>query len=294
MEKKQMRMLIGVVLVIAVLILAAVAVMGTGGGDEEENEPIRFGYVLWEGEIASTNVMTLVLEEAGFEVEMINTDAGIMYQSLASGDLDISVSAWLPATQANYWDVYGADIDDVGVNLEGCRIGLVVPTYMTDVNSIYDLANNSGELQSRIVGIDPGAGMMTNTQDAIDQYGLEGFDLLASSSAGMLSELTAAYDDEEFIVVTLWSPHWAFAEWDLKYLDDPLGVFGDEEFVHSLARTGFQADNPEAYAILERFSWTQEDIQSVMSDIANGMDEVEAAQKWIDANRDKVDAWLGL
>jgi len=135
--------------------------------------------------------------------------------------------------------------------------------------------------------------MMTNTEDAIEQYDL-GFDLLASSSAGMLAELTAAYEGEEYIVVTLWSPHWAFAEWDLKYLSDPLGIFGEEEFVHSLARQGFQGDNPEAYAILERFNWTQADIQSVMADIAGGMDEVEAAQKWIDANRDKVDQWLGL
>jgi len=31
-----------------------------------------------------------------------------------------------------------------------------------------------------------------------------------------------------------------------------------------------------------------------MADIAGGMDEVDAAQKWIDANRDKVDEWLGL
>ena len=294
MDKKSKNVVIGAIAVVAIIIVAAVAVMWMGGDGDEESEPIQFGYVLWEGEIAATNVMTLVLEEAGFEVDMVNVDAGIMYESLASGDLDISVSAWLPATQANYWDVYGEDIDDVGINLEGCAIGLVVPTYLNDVNSIYDLANHSSEFQNRIVGIDPGAGMMTNTADAINEYELEGYELLASSSAGMLAELTAAYENEEYIVVTLWSPHWAFAEWDLKYLTDPLGVFGEEEFVHSLAREGFQQDNPEAYDILERFNWTQADIQSVMADIAGGMDEQEAAQKWIDANRDKVDQWLGL
>ncbi len=293
MDKKQKKMMIGAIAVVAIIVVAAVAVLWMGGDGEDESEPIQFGYVLWEGEIAATNVMTLVLEEAGFEVDMVNVDAGIMYESLASGDLDISVSAWLPATQANYWEVYGDNIDDVGVNLEGCAIGLVVPQYLEDVNSIYDLANYSSEFQDRIVGIDPGAGMMTNTADAITEYGLDGYELLASSSAGMLAELTAAYADEEHIVVTLWSPHWAFAEWDLKYLADPLGVFGEEEFVHSLAREGFQQDNPEAYGILERFNWTQDDIQSIMADIASGTDEEEAAQKWIDANRDQVDAWLG-
>ncbi|HUT27683.1 MAG TPA: glycine betaine ABC transporter substrate-binding protein [Methanomassiliicoccales archaeon] len=291
MEAKQKKMLIGVIAIVAILIIAAVAVLAMTPADEEK-QSIKFGYVLWDGEIASTNVMTLVLEEAGYDVEMINTDAGIMYQSLASGELDISVSAWLPATQANYWDAYGDDIVDVGVNLDGCRIGLLVPTYLTDVNSLYDLANFTTEFDSRIVGIDPGAGMMTNTQDAIDEYELEGYDLLASSSAGMLAELSAAYEDSEYIVVTLWSPHWAFAEWDLKYLTDPLGVFGGEEFVHSLAREGFQTDNPEAYAILERFSWTQDDIQSIMADIQSGTDEVVAAQTWIDANSATVDYWI--
>jgi glycine betaine/proline transport system substrate-binding protein len=293
MDSKQKKTLIGVALVAAVVIVAAIAVLGNNGNDDE-NDKIRFGYVLWEGEIASTNVLTLVLEEAGFEVEMINSDAGIMYESLASGDIDISVSAWLPVTQGNYWDIYGDDIVDVGANLEGCVIGLVVPTYLTEVNSIYDLANYSSEFQDRIVGIDPGAGMMTNTEDAIDLYDLD-FDLLASSSAGMLAELTAAYEDGEHIVVTLWSPHYAFAKWDLKYLEDPQGVFGEEEFVHSLAREGFQEDNPEAYAILERFNWTQDDIQTVMGYIFNdGMTEKAAAQKWIDDNRDTVDQWLGL
>ncbi|KAF5055749.1 Substrate binding domain of ABC-type glycine betaine transport system [anaerobic digester metagenome] len=293
MDSKQKKTLIGVALVAAVVIVAAIAALGNNGNDDE-NDKIRFGYVLWEGEIASTNVLTLVLEEAGFEVEMINSDAGIMYESLASGDIDISVSAWLPVTQGNYWDIYGDDIVDVGANLEGCVIGLVVPTYLTEVNSIYDLANYSSEFQDRIVGIDPGAGMMTNTEDAIDLYDLD-FDLLASSSAGMLAELTAAYEDGEHIVVTLWSPHYAFAKWDLKYLEDPQGVFGEEEFVHSLAREGFQEDNPEAYAILERFNWTQDDIQTVMGYIFNdGMTEKAAAQKWIDDNRDTVDQWLGL
>ncbi len=293
MDSKQKKTLIGVALVAAVVIVAAIAALGNNGNDDE-NDKIRFGYVLWEGEIASTNVLTLVLEEAGFEVEMINSDAGIMYESLASGDIDISVSAWLPVTQGNYWDVYGDDIVDVGANLEGCVIGLVVPTYLTEVNSIYDLANYSSEFQDRIVGIDPGAGMMTNTEDAIDLYDLD-FDLLASSSAGMLAELTAAYEDGEHIVVTLWSPHYAFAKWDLKYLEDPQGVFGEEEFVHSLTREGFQEDNPEAYAILERFNWTQDDIQTVMGYIFNdGMTEKAAAQKWIDDNRDTVDQWLGL
>jgi glycine betaine/proline transport system substrate-binding protein len=280
---------------IVVAMVALVSVLGAGclGDDDDESlGTIKFGYVLWEGEIASTNVMTLVLEEAGYDVEMVSMDAGILYQSLADGSVDFSTSAWLPATQANYWDVYGDDIDSVATNLEGCSIGLAVPSYIEEVDSIADLADYSNEFDSTIVGIDPGAGMMTNTETAMETYGLEDWSLVSSSSAGMLAELTSAYDDEEWIVVTLWTPHWAFMKMDLKMLEDPEGDFGGAEHVQTLARQGLQEDMPEAYEIIERFYWTQADIQGVMLDIQEGMDEVEAAQNWIDANRETVDFWL--
>ena len=45
------------------------------GGDAGEDE-LRFGYVTWDGEVASTNVLTLILEEAGYKVEMVPVDAG--------------------------------------------------------------------------------------------------------------------------------------------------------------------------------------------------------------------------
>ena len=290
-KKTQKTLAIGVVLVVA---LAAVSYAVWSSGSGEDENTIRFGYVLWEGEIASTNVLTLVLEEAGFNVEMTNVDAGILYQSLAVGDLDITTSAWLPVTQAAYWKEYGNRIDSVATNLEGCTIGLAVPTYVTDVNSISDLVGRAGMFDSTIVGIDPGAGIMGLTEDVLVEYGLAdaGWELQSSSSAGMLTALSSAYADEKPIVVTLWTPHWAFGSFDLKMLDDPESIYGDAEHVQTLARQGFQEDNPEAYAIIERFHWTQADIQSVMVDIHNGMAEEAAAQKWIDANRDIVDYWI--
>lgn len=290
--QKQQRLAILVVLVVTIA-AASFALLATSGGGEDSKKTIRFGYVAWDGEIASTHVLTKVLEEAGYKVEMVNVDAGVLYQGLADGELDITTSAWLPVTQKNYWDTYGAKIDSVSTNLEGCTVGLAVPTYMTDVNSIGDLANYSSQLDGRIVGIDPGAGMMAITEDVVVEYGLSpNIELMASSSAGMLAELTKAYADREWIVVTLWTPHYAFDKWELKMLEDPLGLYGGAEHVETLARQGFAQDNPDANAIIGRFSWTLADIQGVMLDIANGMDEEAAAQKWIDAHRDTVDYWL--
>ncbi len=287
----------------SVLIMLAMLVMVSGCTDQDTTgdnngtdeatvtKEASIGYVLWDGEIASTNVMKLVLEQAGYDVEIIAVDAGALYQGLADSQFDFTTSAWLPKTQKNYWEQYGDQIDSVAVNLEDCRIGLVVPTYV-DIDSIEELNENKEQFNGEIIGIDPGAGIMSTTETAIDEYGLD-YELVASSSAGMAASLQSSIEDEEWTVVTLWTPHWTFNKFDLKYLDDPQGVYGEADHVETLARQGLQEDKPELYGIISRFEWTHDDIQSVMADLADGVPEEEAAQKWVDANPEKVNEWIG-
>ncbi|HQD25989.1 glycine betaine ABC transporter substrate-binding protein [Methanoculleus thermophilus] len=275
-----------------VLVLCLFSAGCTGTQATEPKKEIRIGYVTWDCAIASSNVMKLVFEEAGYDVELIAVDAGPLFQALASGSVDFTTTGWLPHTHEHYWEQYGDRIDYVKENIPGAaRIGLVVPTYVT-IDSIEEMNGVADQFGGRIVGIEPGAGIMTRTEQAIDEYGLN-YELVASSSAGMAAELSSSIEREKWVVVTGWSPHWKFGRYDLKFLDDPKGVYGGAEDIVTLARQGLATDDPEAYAILTRFEWTGEDIATVMTDIADGMSEEEAAQKWIDANRDKVDAWLG-
>ena len=265
---------------------------GCTGTESSGAKKVRIGYVTWDCAIASSNVLKEVFEEAGYDVELIAVDAGPLFQALARGNVDVTTTGWLPHTHEHYWEQYGDRIDYVKANIpEAARIGLVVPAYVT-IDSIEDMNGVVGKFGGRIVGIEPGAGIMTRTEQAIDDYGLN-YELVASSSAGMAAELSSAINNEEWVVVTGWSPHWKFGRYDLKFLDDPKGVYGGAEDIVTLARQGLAADDPEAYAILERFEWTAGDIAAVMTDIAGGMSEEAAAKKWIDANRDRVDVWLG-
>ncbi|MDN7023471.1 glycine betaine ABC transporter substrate-binding protein [Methanoculleus sp. FWC-SCC1] len=276
------------------LVLSILAAGCTGQQATTENEPkgaVSIGYVTWDSEIASTNVLKQVFEKAGYDVEIVAVDAGPLYQAVAKGDVDCTVSAWLPATQANYWETYGDDIVFVRKNLEGAKIGLVVPTYVT-IDSIDELNSVKDKFNGKITGIEPGAGIMQNTEEAITEYGLN-YELVSSSSAGMAAELRSAVQDEKWIVVTGWTPHWKFARWDLKYLDDPKGVYGGEEYIATLARQGLQEDQPGVYDILTRFSWTAADMESVMLSIENGASEEDAAEEWVNAHPDQVNAWIG-
>lgn len=94
-----------------------------------------------------------------------------------------------------------------------------------------DADSVGGQLNYTITGIDAGAGIMAATEKAIEEYGLEDYTLQTSSSAAMTAALAAAYEREEAIVVTGWTPHWKFAKYDLKYLEDPKGIFGDRKSV---------------------------------------------------------------
>ena len=261
-------------------------------GSTEPAKEITIGYVTWDCAISSTNVMKQVFEQAGYDVTLEAVDAGPLYQALADGDVDFTTTGWLPYTHEAYWNTYGDRIVYVHDNIPGAAsIGLVVPSYVT-IDSIEELNSVSDKFDGKIIGIEPGAGIMSRTEQAIDEYGLN-YDLVSSSSAGMATELGSAIDDGDWIVVTGWSPHWMFSRYDVKYLEDPKGVYGGAENIVTLARQGLETDDPEAYGILTRFEWTIEDITSVMNDIASGTSETDAAKAWVEANPDKVNYWLG-
>ncbi|AOV09116.1 glycine betaine ABC transporter substrate-binding protein [Sporosarcina ureilytica] len=143
----------------------------------------------------------------------------------------------------------------------------------------------------KITGIDPGAGIMEAADRAIEDYELDEWTLTTGSGSAMTAALKKAYDKEEPIIVTGWTPHWKFAEFDLKYLEDPKGSFGGEEQIRTIGRVGLEEDLPEAHAILSNFNWTEEDMAEVMIAIQDGEKEEVAAQNWIDANEDKVSEW---
>ncbi|MEW9109866.1 MAG: glycine betaine ABC transporter substrate-binding protein [Cytobacillus gottheilii] len=179
---------------------------------------------------------------------------------------------------------------------------LLVPAVTFGLVACGSDTNSSGEdgssnesigpqVDHEIIGIDPGAGIMKATASVIDEYELSDWTLVEGSGAAMTAALKKAYDKEEPIIVTGWSPHWKFSKFDLKYLEDPKGTFGDEENIHSIARNGLAEDHPSAYAILDQFHWEESDMNDVMVQITDGEDPETAARAWVDENSDKVAEW---
>ncbi|MUK89203.1 glycine/betaine ABC transporter [Ornithinibacillus sp. L9] len=151
--------------------------------------------------------------------------------------------------------------------------------------------NVGEEIDYTITGIEPGAGITQATDDTLSEYeNLAGWEQEISSTAAMLTELENAINNEEPIIVAGWSPHYKFAKFDLKYLEDPKGVYGDVEYIGTIVRKDLKEEMPEAYTILDRFQWEADDMESVMLDAQN-MDFEEAAQQWVDENQETVAKW---
>lgn len=167
-----------------------------------------------------------------------------------------------------------------------------------DNNNDNNAASNNGgdvdygeEMNYTITGIEPGAGVVQAAENSVDVYDLDDWTVDTSSSGAMATALGEAIKNEEPIVVTGWSPHWKFAEYDLKYLEDPEGVFGDEETINTMVREGLKDDMPEAYELLDNFNWSPDDLEEVMLMVSEGQEPEEAAQAWIDENEDAVNEW---
>lgn len=256
---------------------------------------IELAYVEWASEVASTHVVAAVLaDELGYQVELTPVAAGIMWQAMATGDADAMVAAWLPSTHEHYLEDVQDKVVDLGPNLDGTKVGLVVPQYVT-IDSIAEMNDHADKFGGKIYGIDSGAGIMSTTETALTEYGLGNFELQDSSDAAMTVVLGEKYKANEWVVVTGWTPHWKFATYDLKYLDDPKGLYGGAEQIHTIVRQGLEADMPEAYAFLDAFTWEPADMEQVMvwNEEDGSKDPYATARRWISENRDQVDAWLG-
>ncbi|WP_019850266.1 glycine betaine ABC transporter substrate-binding protein [Desulfitobacterium sp. PCE1] len=267
---------------------------GSPSGDQSAKggeKTVSIGYVNWAEAIAVSNLWKVILEEQGYKVEMKSLDAAPLFVGLSGGNLDLFMDSWLPITHQTYWDKYKDKLDDYGVWYTAeAKIGLVVPEYV-DINSIEELNAHKDKFSGKITGIDPGAGIMKATETAIDSYELD-FQLIQSSEAAMLAALEKAYRSNEWIAITGWSPHWKFAKYDLKYLEDPKNSYGDSEEIHTLANKKFTQTHPEVGDMIKKFKLNDQQIGTLESYINDGMKPEEAAKKWISENRDLVDSWI--
>ncbi|HKK68792.1 MAG TPA: glycine betaine ABC transporter substrate-binding protein [Bacteroidales bacterium] len=260
-------------------------------GDDKGNESkgeLEILYPNWAEGVAFTHLAKVALEDQGYQVKITPIEPGMIYASLAKGDSDLFFDAWLPNTHSDYWEKYGDDLTKLGESFSGGTTGLVVPSYV-EVNSISELNDHAEEFNNEIIGIGSGAGIHRNTQKAIDTYELD-FEQITSSGPAMLASLEKALNKKEPVVITGWKPHYMWAQYDIKYLEDPKGVY-PKDVCAILSRKGFEEDYPQAAKFCNNFNLKEEQLYSLMGKIKDASDPLVAAQEWYEDHKTMVDNW---
>jgi len=265
---------------------------GTEASGSQEKKTADLVYVNWAEGVAYTHLAKAVLEEKmGYEVSITAADAGPSYAAIAEGQRDAFMETWLPVLHKDYVEKYKEDILDLGNVYEGTQSGLVVPEYVT-IDTISELNENKDKFDGKITGIDAGAGVMKTTEnEVIPKYNIE-LELVASSGPAMTAALSDAIDNEEWIVVTGWNPHWMFGRWDLKFLKQDKEQIWGKGNIHIMGRKNLKQDKPELAQFLSNMYFTDAQLGDLMVKVKEGDDTMEVAKTWMNNNMDLINEWI--
>ena len=271
------------------LIVGLFASLTACTGSDDGKEKVSILYPNWVEAVAYSYLSKVVLEEKGYNVELTNLEPGLIYGELSKENSkgDVFLDAWLPNTHADYWADYGDKLVKLGESFSEGTTGLVVPSYVT-INSIEELNANKDKFNSEIIGIGSGAGIHRDTERAIEAYGLE-LDQITSSGPAMVASLQRAERNQDWIVITGWKPHFKWANHDLKYLEDPKGIY-PMDVCAILSRRGFEEDMPKVADFFKKFNLTEEQLYELMASIDDNGNE-KGARIWYEANKELVDGW---
>lgn len=275
---------------LAAMLIASLIIITNGCKDKPTKGKVKLVYVEWARATAITHVAEALLEKQGYDVIVNPVANAAMWTAVGDGSADALLCAWLPTTHGDLKEKVKDQIEDLGANYVGAKLGLVVPSYVT-VNSIPELSKNIDKFEGKIIGIDPGAGMMKQTEKAVKDNisGLGTFKLQEGSGATMTAALGNAIKEKKWIVVTGWKPHWKFGRWDLKILEDPDNIYGEAETINTIVNAKLSETKPEVYQFLKNFDWKQVDLGKVLVWNKEGMKPEESAKKFIKENRELFD-----
>jgi glycine betaine/proline transport system substrate-binding protein len=268
---------------------------GSGSGGEGGGKNVSIAVVDgWDEDVAATYLWKEVLQEKGYTVNVQALDVASTFTGVANGQINLYLDAWLPTTHQVYWDRFSDKLESVKEWGPG-KNTLVVPDYVTDVNTVADLKGKAAQFDGRIVGIEAGAGEMKAMRESvIPGYGLTDFNLVEGSSPAMLAAVDSAIKQKQPVVATLWQPHWAFSRFPLKVLDDTQAAFGVPDKLTVIATKGWSEANPEVAGWIKNFDIAPEKLSELMLAIQSGGkgNEEASVKQWVSQNQQMVDSWL--
>ena len=268
----------------------------------------------WSGYTASAQVVTEVAKAQGCTINQVTLEeAGVTYDAMEAGSVDVVIEDWGGGRWQDWVD-RGA-IKEVGANGNVGLIGMFVAPWMVEKYPDITDAKNLNKYAKLFATADSGGkgawyegppGYTTIGEKMIAANKLN-FKVISTGSEAALREvLTKAEENKTPAIAYFWEPSTFFVT--LPNLSKARVNFPANDWTDAAKASGLTdypktvlvklattklMDSGSAFAkIVQNFTWTNDDQNAVAADIESGTDPAAAAQKWIDANPDKVQAWL--
>ncbi|KAA1233201.1 glycine betaine ABC transporter substrate-binding protein [Agrobacterium tumefaciens] len=273
--------------------LCAAAMVGmTAFSAHAEEKTITMGTMSWEDLTPITGITKKVLEDSGYSVKVVPfSEWGIAYAALTKGDIQLLASQTDYIAQ-DYWDKNKRRLEKISPVSHGLFQGVAVPKYVP-IDSIDQLNDNADKLGGKIVGIEPGSGLMRDTGNAVKSYGLK-LQLVEGSTAAMTAALKSAIDRKEWIAVTIWEPSWMMQRYDVKFLKDPKAVFPPPQSYYWIGQKGFSAEYPHAREVIASVYVPLADITAINAAVNDGKTMDQAVKDWTDSHADLLKRWENI
>ncbi|WP_129141405.1 ABC transporter substrate-binding protein [Modicisalibacter coralii] len=264
-------------------------------------ETVEFGVPAWPGITVKTQIAEQLLAPLGYDSRSQDLGLQVIYQALSSGDLDVFLGGWLPAQQ----DMLkpreeSGDIVRLANNVDGAQMTLAVPDYVyaSGIQRFADLDAHRDEFDGKIYGFGAGSAASEILHKAIDAdtWGLGDWQIVDTSTVGMLSAAKDAIKHEKPIVWVGWTPHWMNLELPMRYLSDSKDLFGPDNGksqVLTLMRSDFADAHPNLKTFFNQFAFSAEEQSWMIRGF--GLEEKSAesvASQWIHDHPDRVETML--
>jgi len=270
-------------------IFAGAVALGLATPVMAQDKVIKMGTIIWEDLTPITGITKKVLEDKGYKVEVTEfSEWGIAYAALTKGDVQVLASQTDYVAQ-DYWNKNKNRLEKISPVSHGLYQGIAVPKYVP-VNSVEELNDNADKFGGKIVGIEPGSGLMRETADVVSKYGLK-LQLVEGSTAAMTAALKSAVDRKEWIAATLWEPTWMALKYDTKFLADPKGIFAPPQSYYWIGQKGFSEANPDVREAMASIYIPIVDIASINAAVNDGKTMDQAVADWTAAHADLLKRW---
>jgi glycine betaine/proline transport system substrate-binding protein len=261
----------------------------TGSTSQDENNTLKIVYTDWSESIAITYLSKVLLEdEMEYEVELKLSSVDDVYAALANGEAHVFADAWLPETHRSYLESYPESIDHLGIIYPDARTGLIVPQF----SALQSISDIKGSSITKINGIEAEAGVMIQATQAIEKYGLADIELVDATEGDMTKMFSESYLRREEVVITGWEPHWLFERFDVRFLEDPKGVFGDNENIVALGCRNLSSTHPRVYRFFERMQLSENQFNRLIYFVNQYEDPEMGVREWINKNEYVVNQWV--